>query len=78
MEGDINKMFNTSLWFGSGALAGAIRAEIDGRDYDEIDLLTYGAMGMPVSGLYQTVEGVLNPAVVQQSRDLSDAINIYK
>lgn len=77
LDGDINAMIQTTLWFGGGVIASIARKEIKGQDYDEEDIILDAILSHPFAGGYGTLTGLMNPAPVKALSDVQGAINIY-
>lgn len=77
LNGDAFAMIQTALWFQAGIIQHMIRSEIQGRDYDDNDLVYAGLSNMPAFGLYGTVVGFGDSPTAKTAKDLTDIFNIY-
>lgn len=77
MQGDAFAMTQIALWFQAGMLQSIIRSEIQGRDYDENDVIVAGLMNMPQYGLLGTVTGLGHSPTSNVAKNMTDVLDIY-
>jgi len=77
LHGDPQAMTQISMWGMGGAMASAIRHEVQGKDYDTDTLVRDAIFGLPMVGGFELASSVLSNPTQQLMKDTSDMLNIY-
>ena len=77
LQGDAFAMTQIALWFQAGMIQSMLRNEIQGKDYDDTDLLVAGLLNIPQYGLIGTVTGLGDSPTANMAQKMTDVIDIY-
>lgn len=77
MQGDAFASTQIALWFQAGMVQSMIRSEINGRDYDQDDIIAAGLMNIPMYGLLGTVTGLGDSPTANMAKRITDVVDIY-
>jgi len=78
LQGDAFAATQIALWFQAGIVQSIIRNEIQGREYDDNDLVVAGLMNMPQYGLLGTVTGLGDSPTASMAKNMTDILDIYQ
>ena len=77
MQGDAFAMTQIALWFQAGIVQAIIRNEIQGKDYDDNDLIIAGLSNMPQYGIIGTITGLGESPTSNMAADITNILDIY-